>query len=200
MPFKASKCSKLRICLIFLDSINVTLPSSSLKKNSDRHLGDISLLISFLRLLHRKTTVEIAKTLSQQSKTNKLVWISRINAFESFRKYLSLEDLPSWFTQRNSEIMINKNIIILAKFLSRKAGTLFIVGLNLYQRSANLLKKLYFPSITKRSFKHIFILTASDLGIIIRLSKLIIAKAYLATHRPNKWYTLFTRKFFQIRP
>ena len=198
MPFKASKCSKLRICLIFLDSIKVTLTSSSLKKNSDHQLGDVSLLISFLRLLHRKTTVEIAKTLSQQSKTIKLVWISRITAFESFTGIsLSLKDLPPWFTQRNSEIMISKNSIILGKFLSWKAGTLFI---NLYQKSADLLKKHYFPSITKRAFKHIFILTASDLGIIITLSKLIIAKAYLATHCPNKWYTLLTQKFFQIRP
>ena len=93
-------------------------------------------------------------------------------------------------------IMI-KTALFLGKLLSRKAGTLFI---NLYQTSADLLKKHYFPSITRRAFKHIFILTASDLGIIITLSKLIIAKAYLATHRPNKWYTLFTQKFFQIRP
>lgn len=94
--------------------------------------------------------------------------------------------------------MINKNSIILAKSLVRKAGTLFIVGLDLYQASADLLKKHYFPSITKRAFKLIFILTASDFSTIIRLLKLIIAKAYLATHRPNKWYTLFARKFFQI--
>lgn len=190
MPFKASKYSKLRICLIFFDSINVTLTSSSLKKkNSDHQLGDVSLLISFLRLLHRKTTIEIAKTLSQQSKTNKLVWISRITAFESSRELV----LPN----ATQKLWLIKTALFLGKFLSRKACTLFI---NLYQTSADLLKKHYFPSITKRAFKHIFILTVSDLGIIITLSKLIIAKAYLATHRPNKWYTLFTQKFFQIRP
>ena len=68
------------------------------------------------------------------------------------------------------------------------------------RRQLTYSKKHYFLSITKHAFQHIFILTASNLGIIIRLSKLIIAKAYLATLRPNKWYTLFTRKFFQIRP
>lgn len=92
MPFKASKYSKVQICLIFwTGSINVKLLQAlPLKKNSDHQLGDVLLLISFLRLLHRKTTVEIAKTLSQQSKTNKLVCISRITAFESFREF----DLP----------------------------------------------------------------------------------------------------------